>query len=123
MPPEAEGRPVLMYVRNPWDWYVSWYHFWTRSWLPRLPPETVRANPWTRLLLGDGFEVTDQGLRGIEDFATVVRAACENLDPSNPVMAEMLADGNPHAQAIEIGDDFYTAKFKHLAGAGWTPTC
>jgi hypothetical protein len=27
IPPEAAGLPVLVYVRNPWDWYVSWYHF------------------------------------------------------------------------------------------------
>jgi hypothetical protein len=27
IPPEAAGRPVLVYTRNPWDWYVSWHHF------------------------------------------------------------------------------------------------
>lgn len=27
IPPCAVGLPVLTYVRNPWDWYVSWYHF------------------------------------------------------------------------------------------------
>jgi hypothetical protein len=27
IPPEARGRPVLAYVRNPWDWYVSWHRF------------------------------------------------------------------------------------------------
>ena len=27
IPAEATGKPVLVYVRNPWDWYVSWYHF------------------------------------------------------------------------------------------------
>lgn len=27
IPPEASELPVLTYVRNPWDWYVSWYHF------------------------------------------------------------------------------------------------
>lgn len=27
IPDDAAGRPVLCYVRNPWDWYVSWYEF------------------------------------------------------------------------------------------------
>jgi hypothetical protein len=27
IPSGADDRPVLVYVRNPWDWYVSWYHF------------------------------------------------------------------------------------------------
>jgi hypothetical protein len=27
IPTEAAGRPVLTFIRNPWDWYVSWYHF------------------------------------------------------------------------------------------------
>jgi hypothetical protein len=27
IPPDARHRPVLVFIRNPWDWYVSWYHF------------------------------------------------------------------------------------------------
>src|ERR1044072_61622 len=27
IPSGADDRPVLVYVRNPWDWDVSWYHF------------------------------------------------------------------------------------------------
>jgi hypothetical protein len=27
IPPEYEHLPVFAVVRNPWDWYVSWYHF------------------------------------------------------------------------------------------------
>lgn len=27
IPPECEGLPVFAAMRNPWDWYVSWYHF------------------------------------------------------------------------------------------------
>ena len=27
LPPEAADLPVLVYVRNPWDWYVSRYHY------------------------------------------------------------------------------------------------
>ena len=27
IPPEFRDLPVLGFVRNPWDWYVSWYHY------------------------------------------------------------------------------------------------
>jgi hypothetical protein len=27
IPPEYRHLPVFAVVRNPWDWYVSWYHF------------------------------------------------------------------------------------------------
>ena len=27
LPPEASGLPVLGFVRNPWSYYVSWFHF------------------------------------------------------------------------------------------------
>lgn len=118
IPPESVGRPVLMYVRNPWDWYVSWYHFWTRSWLPRQDPSLVRSNPWLRLLLGDDIEVVDGELRGVNDFGTTVRSACENLHPSHPAMEQMIEDGVPYAASTEAGDDFYTATFERLAGAG-----
>lgn len=26
-PPQLRGLPVIGFVRNPWDWYVSWYAF------------------------------------------------------------------------------------------------
>jgi hypothetical protein len=27
IPTEFRDRPVIGFVRNPWDWYVSWYHY------------------------------------------------------------------------------------------------
>lgn len=27
VPPEFATLPALTFVRNPWDWYVSWYHY------------------------------------------------------------------------------------------------
>lgn len=27
IPDEVKDRPILVTVRNPWDWYVSWYHY------------------------------------------------------------------------------------------------
>jgi hypothetical protein len=57
IPQEARNRPVLVYVRNPWDWYVSWYH---AAVVPRRPP----GEPATT---------------GVNDFDTVIRAACSGL--------------------------------------------
>ena len=117
IPPEAAGRPVLMYVRNPWDWYVSWYHFWTQSWSPKQSPAFIREAPLIRVLFGDGIEVTDDGLRGVNDFATVIRGACDNL-ALHPAMAGVIRESGPEARWIDAGDDFYTARVKHLVGAG-----
>ena len=27
LPPECSGLPIVGMVRNPWDWYISWYAF------------------------------------------------------------------------------------------------
>jgi hypothetical protein len=27
IPPEFAGLPTVVFVRNPWDWYVSWYRY------------------------------------------------------------------------------------------------
>lgn len=60
IPFEARDRPVLVYVRNPWDWYVSWYHaVFPSRWGPSRSPTA-----------------------GVNDFDTVIRAACTGLiDP------------------------------------------
>lgn len=60
IPAEAAALPVLAYVRNPWDWYVSWYHF-------NVGRET--QNGIFRALSADCRN----------DFATTVRNACAGL--------------------------------------------
>lgn len=44
LPEACRGLPVFSVVRNPWDWYVSWYHYLKGS--GRLPThrKLVRAN-------------------------------------------------------------------------------
>ena len=27
LPEEVKSRPIIGVIRNPWDWYVSWYAF------------------------------------------------------------------------------------------------
>jgi hypothetical protein len=31
LPESAVGLPIFGLVRNPWDWYVSWYHFTSQT--------------------------------------------------------------------------------------------
>jgi len=118
IPTSAAGLPGLMYVRNPWDWYVSWYHFWTESWLPRHWADGSPAPPLVRLLLGEQVTMTRDGLRGEFDFATMIRGACGNLTPDHPVIAELIEEEDPRLAGIQFGNDFYTTRFKQLAGAG-----
>ena len=52
---------MLCFVRNPWDWYVSWYHYLT---------QTHRAARATEPIFKDVFD------GGKSDFATAVRRVC-----------------------------------------------
>src|SRR5436309_1229289 len=65
IPPEGAGLPVICFLRNPWDWYVSWYEF-TRSVMlrARVPPAR-RTHPWVTLF-GEGRH----------DFRETVTRAC-----------------------------------------------
>jgi hypothetical protein len=100
IPAEARGRPVLVYVRNPWDWYVSWYHFVLR----RRPDNLIFDG-----LLGGGAN----------DFATTVRNACGGISAEDdPRVAELLGKGLPLVDLMAEGHDFYTARFLEFVGAG-----
>lgn len=59
IPEHVRDRPALGYVRNPWDWYVSWYHFLR---------DGGAENPAFRRFSADGAN----------DFATTVRNACRD---------------------------------------------
>jgi hypothetical protein len=46
-----EGRPVLGVVRNPWDWYVSYYFYCHRAFQSRSGPfPPSRRDAWTAAL-------------------------------------------------------------------------
>jgi hypothetical protein len=64
IPPEYRDLPVLGFVRNPWDWYVSWYHY-----LPT-QPERHDSPFW--------IDVFDEGRAS---FGEVVRASCTGVPP------------------------------------------
>jgi hypothetical protein len=81
LPPAYRGLPVFALVRNPWDWYVSWYHYLMGTGRPRAHRKRVeQMNPlW--LKVSDGFH---------NDFGTTVR----NL------LDESYWQGEPHPGPI-----------------------
>jgi len=90
--------PVLMFVRNPWDWYVSWYHY-LQDQYPRQPPEVRSADLVYRSVLGSGRH----------DFATAVRLACDGeVEVPMPAFQDLIARHR----------DFYTAAFRYMTGEG-----
>ena len=42
VPEESRGLPAFGLVRNPWDWYVSWYHFFMEY--PYRPPHFMTVS-------------------------------------------------------------------------------
>ncbi len=96
-----------MFVRNPWDWYVSWYYFHLMWLEARWSPESIRENAELRMLFGDDIELSDGVLRGYVDFATFVTNACA------PTSRDPLA-----IQLVSERQDFYTQRFRWVAGAG-----
>lgn len=42
VPEEYRNLPAIGFVRNPWDWYVSWYHFFTSY--PYKPPHFMSVS-------------------------------------------------------------------------------
>jgi hypothetical protein len=94
LPPAAAGLPVLSFVRNPWAWYVSWYHYHVQ-----LPPDTPRGT-FYRTVFDDGAN----------SFAEAVRNACTgNFDHPDGRILET-------AQRLRI--DFYSARVLNILGTG-----
>lgn len=76
--------PMFAVVRNPWDWYVSWYHNMTQ-----VEPGQRSGPIWET-----GFS------RGESDFATTVRRACTGERFESPRTSPLMSS---------LGVDHYTA--------------
>lgn len=76
--------PMFAIVRNPWDWYVSWYHNMTQ-----VRPEQRSGPIWET-----GFS------SGESDFATTVRRACTGEAFESPRTSPLMSS---------LGVDHYTA--------------
>ena len=92
LPSQARGLPVLSFVRNPWDWYVSWYHYTVQR-----PPSLTRGPLF--------HSVFDGG-----SFAEVVRRACTGRFEHRDNRIVQIA------QDLEV--DFYTARLLTILGGG-----
>jgi hypothetical protein len=99
IPPEHSHLPVFALVRNPWDWYVSWYHFTVQS--PPGPEDEEPDAIWVRL-----FD------RGRRDFRAAVRAACEGISATEDPPP-------PYLRTLRERDwDLYTFWYWLLVGRG-----
>jgi hypothetical protein len=75
IPPESARLPALCFIRNPWDWYVSWYEFTTRymSSGGRGERPMPATNPW--------YTLFDAGRR---PFRGTVITACTRDEGNRP---------------------------------------
>ena len=99
IPPEYRDLPVLAFVRNPWDWYVSWYHY-----LPT-QPERDNSQYWPY--------VFDEGRASFEE---VVTAACTGV-PAGGRSAPRWMD-----RMREQGVDLYSTWCEQLFRQGFDGT-
>jgi hypothetical protein len=98
--------PAFAIVRNPWDWYVSWYHNMTQ----------VRPQQRSGPIWETAFS------RGESDFATTVRRACSGEGFQSPRTSELMsARGVDHYTALhwwvtddESGDGAEILRFERL---------
>ena len=99
IPAEHSHLPVFSLIRNPWDWYVSWYHFAVQS--PQGERDEEPDSLWVRL-----FD------RGGRDFRAAVTAACEGSSATPAPPPRWM-------QALRERDwDLYTLWYWQLAGRG-----
>ncbi len=98
LPERFHDRPVLCVIRNPWDWYVSWY-FWSLEWGRRLGGRSAAESP-------EKQAIWEGALRsGRADFREAVTTAC-TAGFDHPLTDLMR----------EEGFDLYSAHVQDIAG-------
>jgi hypothetical protein len=99
LPARWQHLPAFCVVRNPWDWYVSWFSYQTERG-PRRRARAPDEDPWGKWAVWDGAL-----RRGEADFKEAVGRACigEFDHPLAPMMREE-------------GIDLYTARVKEIVG-------
>jgi hypothetical protein len=85
--------PMFSAVRNPWDWYVSWYHYLTQT-----DPQSRTGPMWM-----SAFD------RGRKDFRQTVFSACTGQSFDNPRTG-------PVMEQLDV--DHYTAVYTRIVGSG-----
>jgi hypothetical protein len=85
--------PMFAVIRNPWDWYVSWYHYLTQT----------DADKRTGPMWMSAFE------KGASDFSSTVTRACSGEGFDNPTTGPIMR---------ELDCDHLTASYMRIAGRG-----
>jgi hypothetical protein len=89
IPPEFAHLPAICFVRNPWDWYVSWYEWGIQTRREKLPPSI-----WSKMF-GEGAN----------DFKQTIRNCCTvRFEPDSPYRWQELM----REQDIDLYSAYYT---------------
>lgn len=96
VPAEYRDLPRFGLIRNPWAWYVSWYHYHLGSGRTEEHKQRVNNPVWSHV--SDGGATTD--------FATIVTRLCTG-DVPNPRVAHRLKEKD-----IDVLTERYLATFK-----------
>jgi hypothetical protein len=91
---EYPDLPMVAFVRNPWDWYASWYHFFIER-----PPPPDQAGALWRTVFGEGRN----------SFRDAVTIACTGEGMGAVRGRELMR---------ERGIDYYSAVHWRIAGVG-----
>ena len=83
-PAELKSLPAIAFMRNPWDWYVSWYAF---------NHATPQRNPI--------FRAVSEG--GDADFKDTIHNLLHLGHPLNAAMREDIAQGLPETRENNLG--------------------
>lgn len=108
LPERWRGLPAFCVIRNPWDWYVSWFHHSIKT--PEKRSRRLRSPvaPGREAIRAEKRAVWDDLLKGGRaDFDEVVVRCCTG-DFDHP-LAPMIR---------EEGIDFYSALVRTIAGPG-----
>ncbi|HEX6688961.1 MAG TPA: hypothetical protein VF085_09895 [Solirubrobacterales bacterium] len=121
IPSEATGKPVLTFIRNPWDWYVSWYTYIDEllsDSKQRDALEQIRSrNILFRRLFPAGSDSDDKAAGN--GFAATIRRACSGvLKPEDRAKLAPSMWGFDSVEMLLAGYDFYSAAVMSTFGAG-----
>jgi tetratricopeptide (TPR) repeat protein len=115
LPPECSGLPIVGMVRNPWDWYISWYAFNIRK--------TTSTNPLF-FVVSDGYQANYKNT--LKNLINLGADTPRNRNYRN-VLTEKLPESLDGNQGVGLNKDcirrfnnddcgYYSWQFKRMHG-------